>query len=145
MFLLASASAVLAADTPASGCTQSALKGTYGFTLSGHHASIGEYALVGVFEVDGHDAVKGRGLQSINGNQSKLTFTGTYTVDDDCIGTADLAFANKLPAKVMFVIVGDGSEVLMIDIGGHTVETGVAKTIDAGFARRQTLTRPQDR
>jgi hypothetical protein len=42
----------------------------------------------------------------------------------------------------MFVIVSDGREVLMIDIGGHTIETGVAKTIDAGFARKQTLSRP---
>jgi hypothetical protein len=144
VFLLASAGAALGRDVAASACTAADLKGNYGFTLRGRNIEMGDYALVGVFEVDGRGGFKGKGLQSLDGKQARLTFTGTYTVEDDCIGVADLLFGGKLPAKVLFVIVSDGSEVLLMDVG-ETIETGMAKKIDAGMAKKPSSTRPQNR
>jgi hypothetical protein len=108
-------------------CSAASIIGHYGFSLDGFHAGIGQYALVGSFFVDGKGMVKGGGTQSINGDQADVTFTGTYSVDADCAGVADLTFEDNLKGKVRFIVVSDGKEVLLMDVGGHTVETGYAK------------------
>jgi hypothetical protein len=110
-------------------CSVGNLNGGYGFSLSGFHAGIGNYALVGTIKVDGKGEVKGAGTQSINGDQADVSFTGTYTMDNDCTGVADLVFEDKEKAKVRFIAVSDGNEVLLMDVGGHTVETGYAKKL----------------
>jgi hypothetical protein len=94
---------------------------------------MGDYAIIGRFEADGHGKLSGAGRQTLNGNQGDATFTGTYIVGADCTGTAELLFADGERGKVRFVLVSDGSEVLLLDTGGHTIETGEAKK---QFARR---------
>jgi len=108
-------------------CANSLIKGKYGFSVTGSHTGIGNYGMVGTMDVDGAGHINGVGLQSINGNQSDVSFTGTYQVKPDCTGTTELTFEDNQVGHVRFVIVEDGNEILLMDVGAHTVETGSAK------------------
>ncbi len=115
---------------PSATCSASMLNGRYGFVLNGQHVGIGNYGLIGIFDVDGTKEIKGKGTQTINGERSGVSFTGTFSVEDDCTGKADLLFKSGNLTKVLFVIVADGREVLLMDAGGHTIEMGYAKSMD---------------
>ena len=113
--------------TNSTACSNASLTGTFGFLLSGVHVSMGDYALMGVFTVDGKGNLKGKGIQSANGQQAQVSFVGTYSVETDCTGSASFTFEDKQLGKVRFVLVSNATEVLIFDVGGHTVETGYAK------------------
>lgn len=108
-------------------CSDSALDGSYGFEISGKHIAIGDYAIMGRFESDGRGKISGAGWQTINGNQGEVSFTGTYHVNTDCTGTVEVVFADKQHGELTFVLVSNGSEAFLFDVGGHTIETGEAK------------------
>jgi hypothetical protein len=108
-------------------CTSALINGRYGFLISGFHLGIGQYGLLGTVEADGEGHIHGGGLQSVNGDQSETSFTGTYQVKPDCTGVTEVTFATNLPDQIRFVIVDEGNEILLMDNGGHTVEMGEAK------------------
>jgi hypothetical protein len=109
-------------------CTNKSLDGRYGFILQGSNLSIGPYVLVGSFTADGAGQFYGDGTQSVNGNISKSSFKGSYSVDGQCRGVASLGFdKSKVTAPLDFVIVAKGEELLFIASGTNTVEYGSAK------------------
>jgi len=111
-----------------SSCTNSDFRGTFGFDLKGTNFSIGQFAIVGRMTADGNGHFTGSGVQSVNGKIAQSTFTGTYTVQADCTGTALMTFdTSGIKDSLSFVSVNDGNELLFLDIGGGTVETGSAK------------------
>jgi len=113
--------------TNSTACSNASLTGKFGFLLSGVHVSMGDYALMGIFTVDGKGNLEGKGVQSANGQQGQVSFVGTYSIETDCTGSASFTFEDKNVGKVRFVLVSDATEVLIFDVGGHTVETGYAK------------------
>lgn len=113
--------------SPPQPCTDAIVHGRYGFLITGTHIGIGIYGLMGTMEADGAGHVHGGGLQSLNGDQREVTFTGTYHVTPECTGITELTFDDKLVGHVRFVIVDDGKEILLMDYGAHTIETGSAK------------------
>lgn len=112
-------------------CSNNTLEGSFGFTLSGKNIALnGDYVLVGRLEADGKGGYKGTGSQSANGRVAHAEFTGTYTVNADCTGTAEILFANSgVKAQIDFVLVADGNEIYLMDSGGKTVEYGAAKRL----------------
>lgn len=108
-------------------CTAAIVRGHYGFLITGTHIGIGQYGLLGTIEADGAGHLHGGGLQSINGNQAEVSFAGTYQVTPECTGTTELTFEDKMVGHVRFVVVEGGNEILLMDYGAHTVETGYAK------------------
>lgn len=113
--------------TNGSPCNNASVTGKFGFLLSGVHISLGDYALMGIFTADGKGNLEGKGTQSANGQQGQVSFVGTYSVESDCTGSASFTFEDKNVGKVRFVLVSNATEVLIFDVGGHTVETGYAK------------------
>jgi hypothetical protein len=109
-------------------CSSESLTGAYGFQLSGSFIPGGiSFATTGRFVSDGHGAVTGTIVESVNGNISTGSFTATYTVADDCTGVAVFKFDRGLQSTISFTIVSSGREVLLIDTDPGTVETGSAK------------------
>lgn len=110
-------------------CTNSNLVGAFGFNVSGINTANGgiQFAITGRFEADGKGTFSGTGTQSVAGNISQTPFSGSYTVQADCTGSALFIFANGAEANLTFVLVSNGNEILIIDSGQGTVETGIAK------------------
>lgn len=109
-------------------CSNADLKGDYGFTFHGTNLGLKvEMMMVGKFNADGQGNFKGTESQSVNGKVARGPFTGTYVVNHDCTGSADIVFAPPNVEKVDFVIVEDGSEIFLMDVGGNTLEAGEAK------------------
>jgi len=84
--LIASPSAV--AKDP--GCSTSVTAGNWGFSDTGSVVGLGPFAAIGTFTLDAAGNVVGEQTNSVNGSVSHLTFTGPYTVNADCTGSANL-------------------------------------------------------
>lgn len=71
-------------------CKLHSATGTYGFALVGSFAAIGPVATSGTtnFDGEGHDV--GKFAVTTLGATQEFTFSGTYTVNADCTGTATL-------------------------------------------------------
>lgn len=118
-------------------CSNNNLSGGYGFTITGTTTNLNQYSLVGRFVSDGKGSVTGTTVQAVNGSISRPAFTGTYTVNSDCTGTASLTFDYGGTAPLEFVIVDDGKTVTIIVAG----ENGSGGQNEVGTATRQ-FTKP---
>jgi len=94
--LLGSTSSVLANDHH--GCTLHNVAGAYGYTVTGTRNGIGPAASVGSVEINSDGTVTGAQNASFNGIILTETFTGTYTVSDDCAGSTVLNVVSSNPA-----------------------------------------------
>ena len=119
-------------------CSNANLSGGYGFSVNGTTANAEHYSLVGRFVADGKGGVTGVSTQSVNGAISRPSFTGTYTVNADCTGTANLTFDYGGTAPLNFIIVDDGKSVDIISAG----TSGSQGDNEVGTATRQ-FNRPQ--
>jgi hypothetical protein len=76
---------VVAMGSASAACSNSNLNGTYGFTVRN---SVNPLASIGTFTADGAGNItSGQVTQSNNGADSSVTFSGTYTIRNDCTGT----------------------------------------------------------
>ena len=76
-------------------CSLSGTAGKYGFTLSGTvvlPAGPVPIAAVGRVNLDGAGNANGAESRSVGGGFADETFTGSYTVNADCTGTATVQF-----------------------------------------------------
>lgn len=70
-------------------CSMEASAGSWSMTDSGTVVGIGPRIAVAVFKLDGKgNLTDGRGVSSLNGSVASETFTGTYTLNPDCSGSA---------------------------------------------------------
>lgn len=112
-------------------CSNKSLKGSFGFRITGTNGAVGPFAFVGHFVADGEGNITGAGTEAIlpvvGRNQP---FAATYTVNADCTGSAVLTFTSPdahSSARLDFVLVDDGKEIMLIDTDRGTVESGVAR------------------
>jgi hypothetical protein len=111
-------------------CSSADLKGDYGFSFHGKNLGMKvEMLMVGRIEADGKGNFKGVHSESVNGSIDHGPFSGTYVINPDCTGSAEMNFGGPNVEKVDIVLVDDGSEILMIDVGGNTLESGEAKRL----------------
>jgi len=71
-------------------CTEHSVRGTYGFALLGNISGIGVVATSGTTTFDGEGNNSGEFAVTTLAQAKQFTFTGLYTVDADCTGTATL-------------------------------------------------------
>lgn len=115
----------LADDDDSRACSTAGFRGSYSYNGDGTVQGIGPMALTGIFTVDGAGHISGQEMVSLNGNIMPATYTGTYTVGANCMGTAQyqmqvggstlyrqvaLALANRM-RDVYFMSVVPGSVV----------------------------------
>jgi hypothetical protein len=110
-FFLASLLIVPVAN--ARSCSFERTAGKYGFTLTGV-VILGTgpvpIAAVGRAVLDDSGNVTGTESRSVGGGFADETFTGTYTVNPDCTGTATLAFSESgklVRASVLSIVFDD--------------------------------------
>ena len=86
---LLSSTASFAAEKQA--CSLGNSAGNWAFTDYGTVLGIGPRTAVGVFTLDGAgNLTNGVATSSLNGSVAQETFSGTYTVNSDCTGTANV-------------------------------------------------------
>ena len=87
--LLLSTASFAAEKTQA--CSLGHSAGNWAFTDNGTVLGIGPRTAVGVFTMDGAgNLTNGVATSSLNGSVAQETFSGTYTVNSDCTGTASV-------------------------------------------------------
>jgi hypothetical protein len=115
-------------------CSKATLQGSFGYTSTGTllatyapPPSAGPFAEVGRQTFDGKGNTDATATLSANGNISKATIEGTYTVNPDCTGSMTL---NVSPLDVTvhadLVIGDDGAELrAIVSDSGGVVESRV--------------------
>lgn len=116
--LLAVTGLLAAQEGEGSHCNLGSLKGTYGTILSGTKptgpppAPLEQFIGVALttFDGQGHSV----GIDNIHAAISGVTLdragTGTYTINEDCSGTAFLFNPGAPPLEMRFVVVNNGKE-----------------------------------
>ena len=121
-------------------CRDQTLVGHYAFTgqgfvtnsnalpaLTGAFAPVAD---VGVFVADGQGKLSGSDTISDGGQIIPRTFTGTYTINSDCRGTAALQFTPSLAVDVALVLDEQGHEARALQTTPQgTVFTIVARNV----------------
>ena len=120
-FALGIASSANAQDK---GCSDTSLHGTFAYTSTGTIVSppdiAGPIAEVGSQNFDGAGGTSATATISSNGSVQPLTIVGTYQVNPDCTGTAELQVSPfDITVHVLFVITddGDGFQAMETDTG----------------------------
>lgn len=113
-------------------CSNRSVAGGYGYTTTGTRLGIGLVAGVGVFTLDRNGDLSGKQTVSFNGVIANETYTGTYTVNSDCTGTATLVVVSSIPAfnrtsTLDLVWVDNSSAIRMIFTNAQTIITVDAK------------------
>jgi hypothetical protein len=106
------------------GCSVATLRGGYGFLNVGTTVGVGPTDLLGLSDFDGAGRFSVPAVTlSVNGQISRLTGEGTYTVRPNCTGTLTVTGAGHFD----LVVVRGGDEVMMIGTDPGTVAAVVLK------------------
>jgi hypothetical protein len=110
-------------------CSNESLRGQFGFKITGTNLATGPFAFVGRFEADGLGNIIGKGTEAIPQGIFRPPFSAVYAVQPDCTGVAILTFntETQAQARLDFVIVDDGKEILFLDSDRGVIESGAAK------------------
>jgi len=133
-FLGLAASLAQAGSSPralaAEGCGQRSLHGAYGYAFQGQVIPPGipelDTAVAGRIVSDGTGGLLGYEWASTNGAQETVTFTGTYSIQPDCTGTAALVNSNGRTDHITLGLVEGGQEFNFTVIDPGVVLTGLA-------------------
>jgi hypothetical protein len=122
LFVLSYSSIVTAAT-----CSKSTLNGRYGALLSGVSGGIVADS-GGLVIADGKGNLSGTWSANANGNiQTDVPFTGKYTVNATCAGTADLIFSSG--TAHFNIIVHSASRFDWIETDSGTIQSGYALAV----------------
>ena len=111
-------------------CTLASLEGCYGYSYAGTVHGFGRVAAVGPINFDGEGNTSATYSVNLGGTHFQGSFTGTYTVDDDCTGTITLNLPLLgISSNGSFVIVENGKEAPFMGTDPGVEVTGVAKKL----------------
>lgn len=131
ILLVGSATAGHAQDEN-TGCSLSALKGTYSVQgqgivvaqLPGFPAPPFPFAEVAIDFMDGAGKITGKFTANVDGVLVPGTVAGTYTVNSDCTGTITMLLNSGLPVNESFVVLSNGN-LRLVDTDSYIVITRV--------------------
>lgn len=110
------------------GCSVASLNGAYGHVLKGEVLGVGPIVAIGVSTFDGKGHFAADQTINLNGNVFQEPGTGTYTVNRNCTGTADLVGAGPHS----FVIVDGGKQMDLMDNNSAEVLTIHFTKVESG-------------
>jgi hypothetical protein len=113
-------------------CSPRTLKGAYGIKFDGRKVSGEPIASIARITFDGAGVFTTNEIGRLNGNVIQRTFTGPYTVNEDCMGFID--FSSNLtnpPHEVHgdFIVVDEGREFFLLDNEEGWAASGVGKKL----------------
>jgi hypothetical protein len=106
-------------------CNLLTVKGSYGVLATGSFGPA-QLATLGTVNFDGAGNISGQSTSSFSGSISSDSFTGTYTVNEDCSGTINFVYA-FFTISGNTVIVDNGKELFLIETNPGAVASGVLK------------------
>jgi hypothetical protein len=111
-------------------CTLNSLKGCYGYSYTGTVQGFGSIAAVGPINFDGDGNTSATYSVNLGGTNFQGSFTGTYTVNEDCTGTItiNLPLLGK-SSNGRFVIVEEGKEAPFMGTDPGVTVTGIARKL----------------
>jgi len=134
-FLLLGAAFAARADEHGRRCSLRRVAGTFGYITNGTRLGIGPVAAAGelTFDEDGN-VVDGKQTVSFNGIIATETYSGTWTVGDDCRGSFTVNVTSSVPAfnrtsTVDIVWEDDANAAHAIFTGANTIITADARRI----------------
>lgn len=113
-------------------CSTRTLYGAYGVKFEGQKIGTGPFVSVSRMTFDGVGTFTTNEIGRFNGNLIDRTFTGPYTVNDDCTGFLDFSSEITNPPHVAqgnFVIVDKGREFFVVDNEEGWAASGVGKKL----------------
>ena len=113
-------------------CTLDTLKGTYIFAPQGFQVQDGQQlpiALAGTETFDGKGHVEGQYTQSINGEISRVTYRGTYTITPDCVGTETVTDSTGATSHYDQFVSPDGKEFTFVQTDPGSVIAGSERRV----------------
>jgi hypothetical protein len=118
------------AEASAGRCTRASLKGKFGYSYSGTVRGFGAIAAVGPIDFDGNGNTSATYSVNLDGSNFLGSFTGTYTVNDDCTGsiTIDLPMLGT-SSNGRFVIINKGKDAFFMGTDEGVTVTGVARKL----------------
>ena len=117
-------------------CSNRTLKGAYGIKFEGQKLGTGPIAgpiaSIARITLDGEGNFTTNEIGSLNGHLIQRTFSGPYTVNEDCTGFLDFSSNLTDPphhAHGDFIIVDEGKEFFFVDSEEDWVANGIAKRL----------------
>src|SRR5215469_11467547 len=113
------------------GCSDSSLRGNYGFQLRGTIVGFGPIVGVALAAFDGAGHFTQTDNVSVNGFPPVVNRpgSGTYSVNADCTGTQTLNLPGGQVVHTTFAIAGSGKESVDVVTDPGVVITGVARAV----------------
>lgn len=111
-------------------CSKATLNGNYGFLMDGTIQPFGPVVLSGIIKSNGRGAFSGVETASVGGQIYQATFTGSYTVNAVCSGSAQyqLVAPNLVMSRsVAFVITKGGAEFFIMSTVPGSIVGGKAQ------------------
>jgi hypothetical protein len=110
-------------------CSMRDVAATYGYTVNGTRNGVGLAASVGTVTLDTSGNLVGTQTASFAGTIVTETLSGTYTVNDDCTGSAVINVVSSIPAfnrisDINLVWDDDGEKLRFIFTNSGTILTG---------------------
>ncbi|MFY9550956.1 MAG: hypothetical protein WAU32_07385 [Thermoanaerobaculia bacterium] len=121
--LLLSVAPAMRADDDNRGCTYRTVSGDWGYTSAGTRIGVGAIAAVGSFTLDkGGNVLDGKQTVSFNGVIADETFSGKYSLNDDCTASAVVVVASPIAPRtshldLVFISDSNGVRMLFTDAG----------------------------
>ena len=113
-------------------CSVRTLRGSYGFSIDGQILAgprVGLLRGVAMTQFDGRGNLRQVDFTTINGVPTGIDWrpaTGSYKVNADCTGTAEIVPGDGSPTlKLRLVVVRDGKEVRTVVEGNATGSVGI--------------------
>jgi hypothetical protein len=113
-------------------CFAGTLKGVFGIKFEGQSLTGGPFVSVSRIVFDGRGHFTTSEIGRFNGNLVQRTFTGPYTVREDCTGFLDFSSDLSDPpheARGELVIVDGGDEFFVLDNEDGWAASGVGKRL----------------
>lgn len=106
-------------------CTNLGVKHSYSMDFTGIVTSVGQVAMGGQLALNGKGAVTGTATLSLNGSiVNAVPVTGTYAINSDCTGTAQIT-PQGLPAiNLALLVVNGGKELMAVETDANTIVSG---------------------
>ena len=115
-----------------SDCTLETLKGTYLFAPQGFQVQDDQslpIALAGTETYDGEGHVEGQYTQSINGEISQVTYSGTYTITPECVSTLTITDSTGATSHFDQYVSPDGKEFTFIQTDPGSIIAGSERRV----------------
>lgn len=108
-------------------CTEGFLRRSYGYVFSGPRLGVGPVAAAGIIAFDGHGGVAAQDTVNNSVAISRRTGMGSYAVDSNCTGSAELGGDYGGLSFDFMIVPGSGGSVLSFLVTNPgTVQPGVA-------------------